>query len=113
MLIRMLVCFLFVASLLRAPLFAQHSQHQSEVAFPIITNVEPQPLLAQAIRLNDALSFLGSSLSENDQQKLKELQDKPQTEETSQLIQRILDPYCLAFVEINPESRVRVSRGPA
>ena len=103
MLKRLLFCHLFIAPLLCARLFAQHTQDHSISTSPIIANVEPQPLLAQAIRLNDALSFLGSSLSESDQKKLKELQDKPLTEKTSQLIQQILDPYCLAFVEINPE----------
>ena len=33
--------------------------------------------------------------------------------ETSKNIQDILDPYCLAMVSINPESRVKVDRGPA
>ncbi len=28
-------------------------------------------------------------------------------------IQEILDPYCFALVEINPEARVKVVRGPA
>jgi hypothetical protein len=28
------------------------------------------------------------------------------------LVQEILDPYCLAMVEINPEARVKVTRGP-
>ena len=72
-----------------------------------------QPLLSQAIRLKDALSFLGSSLSAEDISRLKTLQDKPLGKETSKHIQEILDPYCLAMVSINPESRVKVDRGPA
>ncbi|MEJ7589537.1 MAG: CehA/McbA family metallohydrolase [Ferruginibacter sp.] len=28
-------------------------------------------------------------------------------------MQQILDPYCLAFININPETRVKVERGPA
>jgi hypothetical protein len=63
--------------------------------------------------LPDALAFLGSSLSKNDVQQLKALQGKPLTEETSKQIQRILDPYCLAMVSINPEARVKVAPGPA
>jgi hypothetical protein len=113
MLQRLLFCYMVIAFMPYAPLLAQNTQDQSLSTFPKITNIEPQPLLAQAIRLNDALSFLGSSLSENDQKRLKALQDKPLTEKTSQLIQQILDPYCLAFIEINPESRVSVLRGPA
>ncbi|HEY6975599.1 MAG TPA: hypothetical protein VH396_04880 [Chitinophagaceae bacterium] len=93
--------------------FTQNSSNTPATALEIISAVEPQPLLAQAIRLNDALSFLGSALSKEDAQKLKALQDKPLTPETSQSVQNILDPYCLAMVDINPEARVKVLRGPA
>lgn len=89
-------------------LFAQNPSDAN-----IITNVEPQPLLAQAIRLSDALSFLGSALSKEDAKRLKALQDKPLTEQTSTIIQTILDPYCLAKVDINPEARVKVASGAA
>jgi hypothetical protein len=86
---------------------------RSLIAQTYILGVSPQPLLAQALRLNDALSFLGSSLSKEDQNSLKQLQNKSLNEETSKMIQQILDPYCLASVNINPESRVKVLRGPA
>lgn len=82
-------------------------------ALPIITDVEPQPLLAQAGRLQEALSFLGSSLSEEDARQLKALGQKVPDPQTITQIQRILDPYCLAMVSINPEARVKVTRGPA
>jgi hypothetical protein len=92
--------------------FAQHEGMQATL-LPVVDNVIPQPLLSQALRLNDALSFLGSSLSKEDADHLRQLKDKPLSEETSKLIQSILDPYCLAMVDINPESRVKVVRGPA
>ena len=82
-------------------------------ALPIITDMEPQPFLAQAGRLQEALSFLGSSLSEEDVRQLKALQQKVPDQQTITQIQRILDPYCLAMVSINPEARVKVTRGPA
>lgn len=98
-----------------------HAQHEHHDAAPqksaqphaVVSGVEPQPLLSQAIRLKDALSFLGSSLSSEDEASLKSLQDKPLTAETAERIQHILDPYCIALVDINPESRVKVERGPA
>jgi len=101
--------------LLFAPvlIWAQHESHPNTSSLPVITIVEPQPLLAQAIRLNEALSFLGSSLPAEDAKLLKALQDKPLTTETTKHIQHILDPYCLAMVNINPEARVKVIRGPA
>ena len=54
---------------------AQPSHNPSSTALAIIPDVEPQPLLAQAIRLHEALSFLGSSLSKEDTRRLKELQE--------------------------------------
>jgi hypothetical protein len=100
------------AMLLSSFCFAQH-QHHTSVPKDNLVDVEPQPFLAHAIRLNEALSFLGSSLSKEDQQRLKELQTKPLTKTTSHAIQSILDPYCLAMIDINPEARVKVTRGPA
>ncbi len=91
---------------------AQHEHHPAP-AQTSIEGVEPQPLLAHAIRLSEALSFLGSSLRNEDDKKLMDLLNKPLTEKTSQAIQGILDPYCLAVVDINPEARVKVTRGPA
>ena len=92
--------------------FSQHEMHHHSPS-EIISNVEPQPLLAQALRLNEALNYLGSSLSKEDQTELKQLQEKPLTQETVKAIQSILDPYCIALVDINPESRVKVDRGAA
>jgi hypothetical protein len=83
------------------------------VSAQTLSDVPPQPLLAQAIRLAEALSFLGSSLSAEDEKHLQSLQDQPLTEQISMQVQQILDPYCLALVYINPEARVKVTRGPA
>jgi len=104
--------FIFLLAMLSftTTLFAQSSNSSSH---EIINGVEPQPLLAQATRLEDALSFLGSALSKEDSKRLKALQDKPLNEEISTAIQNILDPYCLAMVDINPEARVKVARGSA
>ena len=107
-----LLFFLFAVLCLPKMLFAQHANMHAS-AVDIVEHVEPQPLLAQALRLNEALSFLGSALSQEDAAQLKALKDKPLTEETSRLIQTILDPYCLAMVDINPEARVKVERGQA
>ena len=98
---------------LSIPLFAQHTGHHPSTTDSIITGIEPQPLLAQAIRLKEALSFLGSSLTKEDEERLTALQHQPLTPAVSGLIQKILDPFCLAMININPESRVKVARGPA
>ncbi len=104
--------FIFIIVCAHAKIFAQH-QHVTSSSLEFVDDAEPQPLMAQALRLNDALSFLGSALSKEDTKRLSDLQDKPLTQETSTAIQNILDPYCLAMVDINPEERVKVARGPA
>ncbi|MDZ4859368.1 MAG: CehA/McbA family metallohydrolase [Candidatus Hydrogenedentes bacterium] len=78
-----------------------------------VQGVEPQPVIAQALRLSDALTFLGHGLSSEDISRLKTLADAALTEETPASVQAILDPYCIALVHINPEMRVRVLQGPA
>ena len=104
--------FIITGLCLYISLYSQNSNTNSAL-LKIISDVESQPLLSQATRLKDALSFLGSSLSPEDINQLKELQAKPHGTETSKRIQAILDPYCLAMVSINPESRVKVDRGAA
>jgi len=87
-----------------------HDDHQSAVH---VNGVEPQPLLAQAMRLKEALTFLGSSISPKDEESLTDLKHRQLTQETVDKIQNILDPYCLFLVDINPEGRVKVDKGMA
>lgn len=112
MLQKLLFLFIIAGLFLPVILLAQHAEHTTH-APTSVPGVEPQPLLAQAIRLQEALSFLGSSLSSDDAKRLKALQNKTLTQETVKVIQEILDPYCLAIISINPEARVKVARGTA
>ena len=98
--------------LVHATVYAQHANHDDSMHHHV-AEVESQPLLAQALRLREALSFLGSSLSEDDEESLMALQHELPGPAVSEKIQHILDPYCLAVVSINPESRVKVERGLA
>lgn len=94
---------------------AQHEhQHESQdQGLNLIEKVEPQPLLSQALRVGEALSFIGSPLPDNAIKRLHELRNLPYNSKTVKAVQEILDPYCLAELEINPEARVKVSTGPA
>jgi hypothetical protein len=98
-----------VLFLLPVTIYAQELSN----TLPVISDAESQPLLAQAFRLDEALSFWGSSLSAEESKQLKALRNKAPGKEITKLVQEILDPYCLAMVEINPEARVKVIRGPA
>src|SRR4051812_28460743 len=93
---------LFVV-LIASVLMDVHAQHHHDIDSSNIIQVEPQPLLAQAVRLNEALSFLGSSISGEDENTLQSLQKQPLTAQTVKNIQQLFDPYCLFKVSINPE----------
>ena len=91
---------------------AQHPNHAGHGNKKLI-NIEPQPLLAHAFRISEALSFAGSALADRDQKRLKELQKQKPSPEIIQEVQSILDPYCIAVVDINAEARVKVDKGTA
>src|ERR1043166_1194923 len=72
-------------------------------------DAEGQPLAQNADRLLQALEFLGASLAPDAEKALRpaiKAQD-------ARKIQEILDPHAMFLVNINPESRVKVKRGPA
>ncbi|MBD3676298.1 MAG: CehA/McbA family metallohydrolase [Planctomycetaceae bacterium] len=81
---------------------------RSEAADVPVNIVEGQPLAANVNRLLNALDFLGSPLSAEVAASLK----KPMEERDSAAMQKILDREVLCVVHLNPEYRVKVSRGP-
>lgn len=91
----------------------EHHHHVEDGQLPIIRNVEAQPMMAQAIRLDEALTFVGNPLPAPVSAALSQLRDQSLDGETVEAIQKLLDPHCLAFVQINPESRVKVQQGSA
>jgi hypothetical protein len=74
-----------------------------------VVQVEGQPLSANVARVLQALEFLGAPWPEN---KLAGLQSALRANDAP-AVQRLLDPEVLFEVSINPESRVKVRRGPA
>lgn len=106
--------YLFLVCLIACCLFsnAQHTDHSNHAQKKPI-NIEPQPLLAHALRVSDALAFAGSALSDSDQKRLRQLQKQKPSPQIIEEVQAILDPYCIAVVEINPEARVKVDKGTA
>jgi hypothetical protein len=75
--------------------------------------VELQPLTAQVKRLVEAMDYLGAPLSPSDKQALdKAISDSDQARAV-RAIQDVLDKFCLVEVNINPESRVKVTQGQA
>ena len=77
-----------------------------------VTEVEFQPLASATERLVEALDYLGSPLSEDDLSAIEKALVSEDYKQAVIDIQKILDRYCLAGVNINPESRVKVKEGP-
>ncbi len=80
---------------------------------PLVSGVEPQPVLAHATRLHEALALVGSRLSADDARQVDAWRTRRHTPELVAEIQTLFDRHCLAMVHINPEARVRAERGPA
>jgi hypothetical protein len=74
-----------------------------------VVEVEGQPLAANVLRLLDALDYLGTPLPGTTGDSLRSAARR----RDASSIQQLLDPHVLLAVEINPESRVKVDRGPA
>jgi hypothetical protein len=97
--------FLILLLLPSAPSVAQSA--------PPIAPVEIQPLAAQVKRLAKALDNLGAPLNSNQKQRLEVAFTGITADEAIAHIEKVLDPLCLATIEINPESRVKATAGPA
>ena len=76
---------------------------------PAIIAVEGQPLAANVTRVLESYQTLGSPFPKELSDPLKEAAQARDSEQ----MQKLLDPQVLFTVHINPESRVKVQRGPA
>lgn len=80
---------------------------------PRVTEVEAQPLAAQARRVAQALELAGAPLTSPQHQALDAALAEADPAQLVAGVQAVFDPLCLAGVNVNPESRVKVARGPA
>lgn len=79
---------------------------------PVVSDVEAQPLVAQVKRLIEAREVSGEPFTEATLKPLRMALAQVNPERATAALQQILDPQCLFIVQINPESRVKVARGP-
>ncbi|MGE0759148.1 MAG: hypothetical protein AB7O38_19180, partial [Pirellulaceae bacterium] len=79
----------------------------------IVAGVESQPLKAQVRRLVSSLELLGEPLPAERRATLEAALAEMDDARAVRDLQQALDPLCLLGVSINPESRVKVARGPA
>lgn len=80
-----------------------------ELKEELVTKVENQPLGANLIRLLQALDLLGAPVPE----KLATRMGTEAMRGGGGFIEKVVDPLVLCVVNINPESRVKVTRGAA
>ena len=103
--------FFYVNSLLIGLLLvSQPTQAQS---LPTVTDIDLQPLKAQINRLIQAKEYLGEPFTEATKRALGQALGQADESEAVVSVQEILDIHCLADIQINPESRVKVNAGPA
>ena len=75
----------------------------------LVEAVARQPLEASVKRLQEAMRFLGEPLPDTIEKNIAKLSENADDSLVVAEIQNALDPLCLALVNINPESRVKVS----
>jgi hypothetical protein len=105
--IRTSACAAALLLALGIPLPAQHAHDHPIMDVPL------QPLAQQARRLETALRFLGEPLPAADHDAINQVLAMPDERAAVARLQQVLNPYVLAEVHINPESRVRVTQGAA
>ena len=79
----------------------------AQTSLPLVEDVESGPLRKHINRLQEVIQH---SLSATDRDALRTFGSGK--DDISESVQKLLDPYCLIGVTINPESRVKAARGP-
>jgi hypothetical protein len=78
----------------------------------VLTGVERQPFVAATRRLIEAMDFAGAPFAPEVIEQIHAAIAMTDDRDAVGGIQKALDPLCLAFVNINAESRVKVAEGP-
>jgi hypothetical protein len=83
------------------------------VQSPPVQSVPRQPLLAQIHRLTEAMDGIGSPFDKATTQRIQTLKSLQDETKITQEVQRLLDPYCLAIVNIQENGPPKVVQGLA
>ncbi len=93
--------------ILLAPIFSLEAKIQQ------VDKVAAQPLILQVKHLREALQYLGEPLPASTVKQLEVASKTKAAAQVTKIVQAALDPFTLAVVNINPESRVKVASGLA
>lgn len=78
----------------------------------VVLDVDWQPFIAQSKRVIEAMDYLGIPVDAKLREAIKDSSIDNELQSIRE-IQELFDKYCIASVNINPESRVKVSEGKA
>ena len=95
--------FCTFSMLVASPLCAQSG------SMPVVERVDAQPLLLITNRLSEAMQSIGAPFSQEDIKTLNSLKDEPNDAKITASIQRILDPMCVASIEIRSDGETTVT----
>ena len=102
------ICSAVLSIIITTDLYSAQADDLAQVT----VGLERQPFVAATRRLVEAMEFAGAPLSDDIRKKIDEASALPDYLAAVKQLQLILDPLCLAFVNINAESRVKVAEGP-
>src|SRR5436190_15678994 len=80
---------------------------------PLVSEVELQPLVAQARRVIEATDYLGEPFASAETESITTAFAEADAKTAVTRVQKLLDARVLFVVTINPEMRVKVAPGPA
>jgi len=100
-------CVRFVVAVAAALSFTGTSHAAADP--PEVLSVPAQPLAGNVRRVLEALEFLGAPMPAKTAESLR----AAIASQDAAKLQLLLEPHVLCVVQINPESRVKVHRGPA
>ena len=87
---------------------------RAQSPLPIVEDVEWKTFRERTDKVLTALETLKAPLPADTLRAAKALLEKEEaTPQAAEAVQKLLDPYCLIGLSINPESRVKAVRGPA
>ena len=84
-----------------------------EARLPLVSDVASQPVSLHAKQLIDALDFTGTPLQPKERKALEAILKLDDETKLVAGVQEVFDKLCLLSIQINPESRVKVTPGLA
>jgi hypothetical protein len=108
-----LLGLLVAGSTTAAPFRTAEAAQAPSGASPTPRPVSLQPLAQHARLLERALSYLGQPLAPEDHDQINRATSATDETAARAEIEATLDRYALLIVTVNPESRVKVTKGPA